>query len=147
MIIVNAVIHDAVHRKPFEGAIRVEAGKIKKVGKIKPQPGEEVIDAGGLNVYPGLVEAHSHIGLASYAVRAPIGNPLTFRNISTAATASKSAAADVESIMRRREAVRARLVFIFQFYHKKLYGSICAADAEGAILYLQNRSCGYKMYK
>ena len=74
MIIVNAVIHDAVHRKPFEGAIRVEAGKIKKVGKIKPQPGEEVIDAGGLNVYPGLVEAHSHIGLASYAVRAPIAN-------------------------------------------------------------------------
>jgi len=75
MIIVNALIHDAIHREPFAGAIRVEGGKIRKVGKqLKPQSGEEVIDAGGLNVYPGLVDAHSHIGLASYAVRAPIAN-------------------------------------------------------------------------
>ncbi|MBQ6351751.1 MAG: amidohydrolase [Lentisphaeria bacterium] len=75
MIIVNGIVHDAVSEKPRRVSIRIEKGKISGMGsRLVPKRGEEVVDAQGMNVYPGLVEAHSHIGLASYAVRAPIAN-------------------------------------------------------------------------
>ena len=74
MIIVKGIVHDAVNQEPRRVSIRIENGRIAAIGDFAPQPGEEVVDAAGLNVYPGLVEAHSHIGLASYAVRALIAN-------------------------------------------------------------------------
>jgi len=74
MIIVNGLVHDAINEAPRKVSIRIEKGKIAAIGKFAPRKGEKTVDAGGLNVYPGLVEAHSHIGLASYAVRAPIAN-------------------------------------------------------------------------
>jgi len=74
MIIVNGVVHDSVNEAPRKVSIRVENGKIAAIGRLAPKKGEKKIDAGGLNVYPGLVDAHSHIGLAAYAVRAPIAN-------------------------------------------------------------------------
>ena len=75
MIIVNGAVHDAVNEKPRNVSIRIENGRITAIGaRLTPRKGEEVVDARGKNVYPGLVEAHSHIGLASYAVRAPIAN-------------------------------------------------------------------------
>ena len=75
MIIVNGMVHDAVNEKPRRIGIRIEKGKITALGaKLTPRRGEKVVDAQGANVYPGLVEAHSHIGLASFAVRAPIAN-------------------------------------------------------------------------
>ena len=73
MIIVNAVIHNPTRKTPFKGAIRIEKGKIAAIGKLTPKRGEEVFDAKGLNVYPGLVEAHSHVGMSGYAIRTPMG--------------------------------------------------------------------------
>ena len=74
MIVVNAIVHDAVTETPRRVNIRIRNGKISAIGRLSPRRGEEVVDACGLNVYPGLVEAHSHIGLASYAGRPPIAN-------------------------------------------------------------------------
>lgn len=62
MLIKNAMIHDAVNKEPYKGDILVENGKIKAVGGSYEADGE-VIDAEGLNAYPGFVDAHSHIGL------------------------------------------------------------------------------------
>lgn len=42
--------------------LRVRDGKIQKVGeKLAPEQGEEIIDAEGKYVTPGLIDAHSHI--------------------------------------------------------------------------------------
>lgn len=39
-------------------------GKIEKIEKnIKEKEVDQVIDAAGLNVYPGLIDAHSHVGI------------------------------------------------------------------------------------
>ncbi|MBR6009651.1 MAG: amidohydrolase, partial [Clostridia bacterium] len=44
-------------------------GKIKQIGTgLKAPRGTKVIDAEGLNVYPGLVECHGHIGLDGWAM-------------------------------------------------------------------------------
>lgn len=50
----------------FEGDILVEDGKIKETGKNIQAEDAQVIDALGLCVLPGLIDAHSHIGLFDF---------------------------------------------------------------------------------
>ncbi|MBT9384955.1 amidohydrolase family protein [Pseudooceanicola sp. CBS1P-1] len=45
----------------FEGAIRIENGRIAEMGALRPRPGEEVLDATGCTVIPGLVNTHHHL--------------------------------------------------------------------------------------
>ena len=66
MIIRNALIHDAIHREPYRGDIRIENGKLVSIGAADQQESGETIDATGLHAYPGFVDAHSHIGLDGY---------------------------------------------------------------------------------
>ncbi len=69
MIIKNGNIHDAVHETPYTGDIKVENGKISAIGgHIAAADGEEVIDAAGMQVYPGFIDAHSHLGLDPYGI-------------------------------------------------------------------------------
>ncbi len=65
----NGMIHDAIHEEAFRGDILMEDGKIKAIGRgLEIPEGTEVIDAEGLQVYPGFVEAHGHIGLDGYGI-------------------------------------------------------------------------------
>ena len=69
MIIQNGMIHDAVHKDPYKGDILVVNGKIQMIAEtILPEEGEEVYDAEGKGVYPGFVDAHSHLGLDGYGI-------------------------------------------------------------------------------
>ena len=75
-IIKNGIVHDAVNREPYRADIYVENGKIAKIRRPedsasmqKPEsPDTKVIDATGLHVYPGFVEAHCHTGLDGYGI-------------------------------------------------------------------------------
>jgi imidazolonepropionase-like amidohydrolase len=66
MIIRNAVIHDAIHKRPYRGDILIENGKLVSVGPKTDREDAEILDASGLHAYPGFVDAHSHIGLDGY---------------------------------------------------------------------------------
>ena len=69
MLIQNGLIFDAVNAQPYEAHIRVEGTVITAISPdLTPAPGEEVIDAAGLRVYPGFVDAHSHLGLDNYGM-------------------------------------------------------------------------------
>lgn len=69
MIIKNGSVNDAVNREAYVADIRITDGKIAEIGKnLTVYEGEEVIDATGLNVYPGFVEAHCHLGLDGYGI-------------------------------------------------------------------------------
>lgn len=69
MIIRGGKIYDAVHKEPYEADILVVDGKIAEIGSgLAVSADAEVVDATGLNVYPGLVEAHGHIGLDGWAM-------------------------------------------------------------------------------
>lgn len=63
-------IHDAVHKVPYIGEIRIENGKILKVlreeelSQCEPLASSaEILDASGLDIWPGFVDAHCHLGL------------------------------------------------------------------------------------
>lgn len=64
----NGTLHTAVSKETFIADILINGGKIVKIGKGLSADGAEVIDATGLQVYPGFVEAHCHIGLDGYGI-------------------------------------------------------------------------------
>jgi len=69
MLIRNGMIRDAVNREAYKGDIRITDGKIAQIAEnLAPLEDEEVIEAEGLCVYPGFVEAHGHIGLDNYGM-------------------------------------------------------------------------------
>lgn len=68
-IIKNGRIHDAVHREAYVADILLADGKIAAIGTDLTAPADAaVFDADGLEVYPGFVDAHTHIGLDGYGI-------------------------------------------------------------------------------
>ena len=63
MLIQNGLIHDAIHETPYQADILIQNGKIAAIGPNLPAENEACVDASGLNIYPGFVDAHSHLGL------------------------------------------------------------------------------------
>ncbi|MBO5253600.1 MAG: amidohydrolase [Clostridia bacterium] len=62
ILIKNGTVYDAVNREPYKADILVKDGKIAEIAE-NLSADCEVFDAAGLNIYPGFVEAHCHIGL------------------------------------------------------------------------------------
>ena len=68
-IIKNGRIHDAVHHEAYVADILLADGKIAAIGGGLTAPADAaVFDADGLEVYPGFVDAHTHIGLDGYGI-------------------------------------------------------------------------------
>lgn len=68
LLIKNGNIHNAIQEEAFVADILIEDGKIKAIGENLSAEGAEIIDAAGLQVMPGFVEAHGHIGLDGYGM-------------------------------------------------------------------------------
>ena len=74
LLIKQAKIHNAVEKEPFVADILVEDGKIVKIADVisgRESNDAEILDAMGLDLYPGFVDAHCHLGLDGYAVGFP----------------------------------------------------------------------------
>ena len=69
LCIKNGTIHTVVDEKPFVGDILIAHGKIVKIGSNLASEADEVVDAKGHHVYPGLIDCHSHLGLDGYGIR------------------------------------------------------------------------------
>ncbi len=68
LLIRNGLVHDMVHDEPYIANVVVNDGKIKEITTESVDLDAEVIDASNLNVYPGFIDAHSHIGLAGTGI-------------------------------------------------------------------------------
>lgn len=69
LCIKNGNIHNAIVEEPFVADILVEDGKIVKIEENIEVPADcEVVDATGLQIFPGFVDAHCHIGTDGYAM-------------------------------------------------------------------------------
>ena len=68
-LIRGGLVHDAVHRDAYKADILLADGKIAAVGSGLTVPADAaVFDADGLDVFPGFVDAHTHIGLDGYGI-------------------------------------------------------------------------------
>jgi imidazolonepropionase-like amidohydrolase len=73
IIIRNGQIHTAVSREVFYGDILIDDnGKIGQIAHHIETTADREIQAEGLEVYPGFVDAHCHVGLDVYA-EGPMG--------------------------------------------------------------------------
>ena len=63
ILIKGGRIHDAIHREPFQADLLIEGTRIARIAPDIACEGAEVMDAAGLDIYPGFVEAHCHTGL------------------------------------------------------------------------------------
>lgn len=71
MFIINGYIKTMAGQEFENGYLHIQGGKITELGwgalpkelAEKKEPGEQVLDAGGALVMPGLIEAHCHMGI------------------------------------------------------------------------------------
>lgn len=69
LLIKNGLIYTMETRCPFLGDLLLKDGKIEKIAEnITPTEKMEVLDAEGLSVFPGFIDAHSHIGISEEKV-------------------------------------------------------------------------------
>lgn len=69
LCIKNGMIYNAICKEGFQADILVDDGKIKTIEKnLEVANNVQIINAEGLQVYPGFVEAHGHIGLDGYGI-------------------------------------------------------------------------------
>ncbi len=68
LLIRGGLVHDAVHPGKHPADVLVKGGKIVAVEPNIDGEAAEVVDAAGLEVWPGMVECHGHIGLDGWAM-------------------------------------------------------------------------------
>lgn len=69
MIFKNAQIYP-IERASFIGDVRIKNEKIAQVEEnLVPEEDEEVLDCTGLRLYPGMIEAHCHLGMEESSIR------------------------------------------------------------------------------
>jgi imidazolonepropionase-like amidohydrolase len=66
VVIRGGTVHTQTDRGTIEGDVLVEGDEIAAVGDVEAPDGATEIDAEGLEVTPGLIDAHSHAGMAEW---------------------------------------------------------------------------------
>ena len=69
LCIKNGKIFTVAEKEPFVGDILIDGTKIVEIGQNLAAKADQVVDATGKNVYPGLIDCHSHLGLDGYGIR------------------------------------------------------------------------------
>lgn len=65
LLIRNGLLHTMCERYPLRADLLIDGGKIAHIAEhISPSGDTELLDAQGLDVYPGFIDAHSHIGIS-----------------------------------------------------------------------------------
>ena len=78
MLFKNATIY-TMEQDPFVGDFRIDKGVFTEIGKDLNPKDEEIQDLNGLYVFPGLIDAHSHLGMvcSSIGFEGEDGNEVT----------------------------------------------------------------------
>lgn len=66
ILIKNGNLYTMTEENPVLADMLIVDGKIAKIGTHLNDSADEIIDAKGLNVLPGLIDAHSHLGLFNF---------------------------------------------------------------------------------
>lgn len=67
LLIQNGIIHNGVNPLPVQADILIDAGKIVRIEKNIPTVGVTTWDAMGMDIFPGFIDVHTHIGMFGYS--------------------------------------------------------------------------------
>lgn len=56
----NVVIVDGTGAPAFPGDLRIRRQHIEAIGELEPEPGELIVEGGGMVLAPGFIDSHSH---------------------------------------------------------------------------------------
>lgn len=102
ILITNSTVLDGTGAKGKSADVRMQGDQIIAIGKLKPQPNEQVIDARKLIVAPGFIDLHNHSesGLATQ----PTANSQILQGITTLAVGPDGGSPwPIADYLRRRE--------------------------------------------
>lgn len=69
LLLKNGTLHTMEAKGTFPGDLLIDGGKIAQLGPhLTPPPETPTFDARGLHLYPGILDAHSHIGISEEKV-------------------------------------------------------------------------------
>jgi len=72
LVVRGGTIIDGTGSEPFDGDVTCDANLITSVGPTaRPTTEDTVVEADGLTVLPGLIDAHSHLGLVGFGSDPP----------------------------------------------------------------------------
>lgn len=73
LLVKNGTLYTMESEEPINADLLVKNGKIAEIGKnIKVDDDVKIIDATGMNVFPGFIDAHSHLGICEEKVSAQV---------------------------------------------------------------------------
>lgn len=102
ILITNGTLLDGTGAKAKGADLRIVGDQIMEIGKLKPKPNEQVIDARNLIVAPGFIDLHNHseTGLESQ----PTANSQILQGITTLAVGPDGGSPwPIAEYLRRRE--------------------------------------------
>ena len=69
LLIKNGLLYTMESEQPICADLLIKDEKIAEIGQgIKPEDGVKIIDASGMHIVPGFIDAHSHIGISQEKV-------------------------------------------------------------------------------
>lgn len=73
LLVKNGTLYTMEADKPVNADLLVKNGKIAEIGKsIEVNDSVKIIDATGMNVFPGFIDAHSHLGICEEKASAQV---------------------------------------------------------------------------
>ena len=73
LLVKNGTLYTMEADEPINADLLVKNGKIVKIGKcIEVNDNVKIIDATGMNVFPGFIDAHSHLGICEEKASAQV---------------------------------------------------------------------------
>ena len=83
MLVTGGTLVDGTGADPREADVLIDEGRFVEVGAVRSKP-DEVVEADGLTVLPGLIDLHTHMGLVAMAAEEAMAPAVTaahlFRN-------------------------------------------------------------------
>ncbi len=108
LVFKNALMVDGSGQEPYPGDLKVSGDRIQGIGRIKPVPKDQVIDAHGLALCPGFVDAHGHSDYHLLALPSAKSKILQGMTTEIGGNCGYSAAPIFQEIKKEREKSLAR---------------------------------------
>ena len=132
LLIVNGRIVDGSGRAGLQADLGIRGGRIVRIGSLAGEPARETIDARGLVVAPGFIDAHTHIEAQIEGVRTRlVADNFVLQGVTTVITGNCGrSAADVAALFRKLERMKLGVNVATLVGHNTIRQEVCGSRSK-----------------